>query len=412
MSGTEFEYDMSCLSDGEASLPRKLDFPGSPLSGFTNRLGSRFNTMRWRSSSRKASLMSSPTTEVSFENALSRGTSTRSSSVSSHAQRMPSHLYDSSSVASPTVSVYPSRDELDSFRSFGPDGIEDRRSSIERDRALATTPLLPPLSMKPAEEPRPESPLQSPTIEPSAGTDFQSPQTPAYTPRPSLGTRPSNSSLRHVLNGMDLPLPPPGLLQDHDEWSDRLGHANFNIIPQPYEVGALDSDAFAKFCNDWELARANYTKHLVRVGENYGQTSKTYSLTEAKWAEIDGRWQELYDGLIKQTGSVRPSARKSTVESRSRSRGRGRMRSGSATGVSTGRVPNDDFADAQWERLNSRVPNAVPHMMDGDGKFPSLGDEDIVGPMHRVATMERSQSEEKYGAKLWKNLVEKVSLKR
>jgi len=209
---------------------------------------------------------------------------------------------------------------------------------------------------------------------------------------------------------MELPLPLPAILQEHDEWSDRLGHANFTITPQPYKLEKVDSETITKFRSDWETARVNYTKHLVRTGENYGQTSKIYGLTEAKWAEIEGRWKTAYEGAIKQA-IPNTCSDGYMVASRSRSRGRGRGRSGSASASIMGRPANDDFfAEMQWQRIEDNLPSAVPRMLDAEGKFPARGDEDIVGPMHRAETMARSHSEEKHGAKFWKNLAEKVGL--
>ena len=357
--------------------------------------------------------MSSPTTEVSFENVLSRGRSSRSSSISSPYRHLPDRSHELPSLATPAMSRYNSIGSIDSLcEAYDVD--TDNTTAIERDRAKATTPLLPPLMTQSPSRPPPESPLQSPTIAPSsAATEVQqAAAAPVNFSRPSLSTRPSVSSLRQQqgFNGMELPLPLPAILQEHDEWSDRLGHANFTITPQPYELEKVDSETITKFRSDWETARVHYTKHLVRTGENYGQTSKIYGLTEAKWAEIEGRWKTSYESAIKQA-IPNTCSDGYMVTSRSRSRGRGRGRSGSASASIMGRPANDDFfAEMQWQRIEDNLPSAVPRMLDAEGKFPARGDEDIVGPMHRAETMARSHSEEKHGAKFWKNLAEKVGL--
>lgn len=357
--------------------------------------------------------MSSPTTEVSFENAMSRGPSSRSSSISSPNRQRTDRSHERPTLIIPSMSCYNSAVSMDSLCETDAEMDEDRRLTLERDRAKATTPLLPPLMTEPFSQPPTESPLQSPTVAPSSvATEVQqAPAAPVNFSRPSLSTRPSVASLRHVPNAMELPLPLPAILQEHDEWSDRLGHANFTITPQPYELEQVDSETITKFRDDWEAARVNYTKHLVRTGENYGQTSKIYALTEAKWAEIEGRWKIIYEGAIKQTIPSNTSNHMYTVSSRSRSRGRGRGRSGSASASIMGRPAQDDFfAEMQWQRIEDKLPSAVPRMLDAEGKFPARGDEDIVGPMHRAETMARSHSEEKHGAKFWKNLAEKVGL--
>lgn len=416
----DLDYEMGCMSDYELPSYRRnitgQDGTESPFLGLTTRLGSRFNTInRWKST-KKISLMASPTTEVSFENVLSRTPSAlagRSSSMPSSDHR----LQDRSNVATsapPSVSHYSSMESIDAISEDEEEMSLGVRGILERDRAKATTPLLPPLMTSPLAAPPQESPLQSPTIATfSAGSELPSPNPVVVNfSRPSLSAKPSFTSLRLGPNGMDLPLPLPAILQEHDDWSDRLGHANFTITPQPYELEIINLDTVRKFRDDWEAARVNYTKHLVRTGENYGGTSKIYRLTEDKWAETEKRWRDTYDSAIKQTLMRDPTRARSISAARSRSRGRGRGRSESASAFSTGRRIDDVlFADEEWRRLDDPPPSIVPRLMDANGKFPERGDEDIVGPMHRAEAMVRSQSEDKH-AKFWKNLVEKVGLRK
>ena len=410
----DFDHDSGCLSDADSSTAhrsKKHDSFESPFLGLTARLSSRLNTMqRWKQS-RMANLISSPTTEISFENVLSRGPSSRSSSMSSPT-RYPDRSQEPPTVPTPSLSCYNSVGSMDSLCEFHEELEEDGRATLERDRAKAITPLLPPL-MTQLFQPPTESPLQSPTVAPlSAAAEFQqTTAAPVDYCRPSLSSRPSVSSLRHVPIAMELPLPLPAILQEHDEWSDRLGHANFTITPQPYELEQVDSETVTKFRGDWEAARVNYTKHLVRTGENYGQTSKIYALTEAKWAETEGRWKTIYESAIVQVIPSNTGSNNYDAAPRNRSRGRGRDRSASASTFIMGRPVQDDFfAETEWQRIEDGLPSAVPGMLDAEGKFPARGDEDIVGPMHRAETMARSQSEEKHGAKFWKTLAEKVRL--
>jgi len=221
------------------------------------------------------------------------------------------------------------------------------------------------------------------------------------------------SSFRPSPISPELPIPLPAILQDHDEWSDRLGHANFTISPLPYKPEAANMEALRQLRADWDTARVNYTKHIVRTGEHYGQTSKTYAMTEEKWAEIEKTWRTNHDETMERILAVSDAPAPSTSASRSRSRGRGRGRSGSGSAAVLGRPPNDAiFEGLQWSRLEDGAPAAVPRMLYNEGKFPALGDEDIVGPMVRDAVMVRARSEERHGRSFWKHLAGKVGLRK
>ncbi|UKZ78540.1 hypothetical protein TrVFT333_006286 [Trichoderma virens FT-333] len=417
----DIDYDLGFLSDsdfsGDSQYPKKKGIMSgeSTFTAITSRLGSRFPSIaRWKSQ-RKANsitgLMTSPTTERSLENVLSGAASSRSSSMSSPTRQFPV-LLDDSPMPPPAMPYYETYESTDSLDMHSGEFSREERSGIERDRAMATTPLLPPLMTDPLGKPPQPSPLQSPSIAPSpAVTEVHSPRV-VPTPRQSVGSKPSMSSLRHVSVMTELPLPlPPSILQDQDEWSDRLGHANFTISPMPYGVDELTAESVTKFCDDWDAARVAYTKHLVRTGEHYGQTSKTYGMTEAKWAEIERKWKGHYTDIVRRTQPMTTAS----VMSRSRSRGRGRGRSESAypSRKSQSQSHHDDiYAAMQWRGRRGCLPSAVPQMLealDAEGKFPGRGDEDIVGPMQRDAYMVRARSEEKT-PRFWKNLAEKLRL--
>lgn len=416
----DINYDMGFLSDGDCSTdPRqsskKRPSDSSPFAGLTSRLGSRLPTIkRWRSI-RRAKLRSSPTADLGLENVPSCGPSSRSSSMSTSNQPSPERFQEGTMpprmASSSTISYYDSTEDLS--RSSIVEMTPEEQSNLERDRSLATTPLLPPLLTDPLGKPPPESPLQSPTVAPSSATSAlpATPPPPPYS-RPSLSSRPSTTSLHQVPTGTELPPPLPAILQEHDEWSDRLGHANFTITPLPYELDTLSPETVGKFRKDWDAARVNYTKHLVRTGEHYGQTSKIYGLTEAKWAETERRWKTIYSDIAGQNSRSAPS---SASHSRSHSRGRGRGRSSSSVGV-VGRMHSHDdtFDDVQWQRMDDCQPSRVPRMLeslDAQGKFPCRGDEDIVGPMQRDAVMVRARSEEGKGH-FWRSLVDKVGFRK
>ncbi|SPJ86972.1 uncharacterized protein FTOL_11997 [Fusarium torulosum] len=419
----DIDYDMGFLSDGDMPVDersrKKRSGSESPFAGLTSRIGARFPNMPlWKSNGRRGNPMLSPSTELSLESVvLSGGPSSRSSSMSAPTRSGQDRMSENTGLPTPAVSYYGS---TESINLPAPIDIEKaqaliEQSDLERERGMATTPLLPPLMTSPLSGPPPESPLQSPTIAPpSSTTEVPSPAlSSAQFPRPSLSTKPSMSSFRFGANSPEVPLPLPPMLQEHDEWSDRLGHANFTIFPQPYQPEAVNMDALQQLRNDWDAARCNYTKHLVRTGENYGETSKIYALTEAKWANIERRWRATHDALMAQIAEATSSAPGSTSTSRSRSRGRGRARANSGGSILGRPPPMDDvFAGMQWKRLEDGLPSAIPRLVDADGKFPARGDEDIVGPMQRDEFMLRTHSEERRGARFWKSLAGKVGLRK
>ena len=140
------------------------------------------------------------------------------------------------------------------------------------------------------------------------------------------------------------------LTDPNDKWAIKLGHANFTITPEPYVPEVCDTASLRQLFADWEQARCNFTKHLVRTGEHFGVTSKTYMLTEQKWAEIDALWRSNNDQAI-----ARAAERGEELEPTS---------------------PCEPAPLSKMPTLDN--PNS-------EGKFPKLGDEDIVGPMVQVA---------------------------
>ncbi|KAI2601735.1 hypothetical protein GGR54DRAFT_645742 [Hypoxylon sp. NC1633] len=370
------DYDVGFFSDGDFSLSlrssskKHREGSVSPFTGFTQRFGSRFSSFtRWKSS-KPPSIISSPVSEYGFDRPiLSRAASSRSSSVSAPSR----HHLDRSNE--PPVPPTPALSRFGSSDSFMPlDGAVDAKKandvlSIEQERKQAVTPLLPPMMASTSAEqilPQP-SPLESPSVaSPSSPVGEEIYSTGILSP--PLSTKPSSSSLRHVPGSVELPqLPAP------DAWSDRLGHANYTIIPKPYQPETSDLESLRQFRADWEAARVNYTKHLARTGEHYGQTSKTYALTEAKWAETQRAWRNIHNEVAEAI-------------------------------VASGEA-------AACEKFDEGVLTTVPRM-DAEGKFPERGDEDIVGPMVREATMMSLDSMDRKGPSFWRNLAGKVGLRK
>lgn len=444
---------------------------GSPFANLTLRVGSRIHALsRWRSGSGDshhsvgntyAHLIGAPTSEPALLPSLSRAPSRTPSSRSSLSMsRKPFSLRELATSAS--GSYYGSTDSLppaalaptsnngaaaSSCVGLSIDILDvqedDVRHSMERDRAKATTPLLPPLFL---DRMPPSPPLTSvyslpPSLQtspilmapaggmfPDAGSVAASATTSPVAsdtaffsgppvlsrintttaimsssmspmevlPSPPLSTKQSVSSFRpshvphHSISGASssgsLMLPTPmspqsagptsaPSLELHDEWSDLLGHANYTILPRPCRpTDAVSMEGLLLLRADWSLARVNYTKHLMRVGEHYGTTSNTYTLTEAKWAETERAWRAMHDGLV-------------------------------ADCVELG-------SDMSALPLPDNVSSVVPRILDAQGKFPNLGDEDIVGPMERAASVACFSDDRHGSGRFWRSLAGKVGLRK
>lgn len=391
----EFDYDLAdgFFSDGEfSSSPRykKRRAVESPLSGLATRFGTRFPSFsrKWRL--RRGPSAASIRSEVQREKTTSRGASSRSSSISNSARQTIDKSFEPQLPPTPTKSIFDSRDDL-SIAS--PIDIEKaNRSSGEHEEGFATTPLLPPLMMDASANTKQvqlQSPLQSPSVaeanDPFSGSvtpidGITTPQIPGM-PSPPLSNKPSISSFHRVNRpGHLVPsseIPPIVIADLNDEWADKLGHANFNIYPEPYVPETFDLEACRQLRSNWDLARCNYTKHLVRTGEHYGVTSKTYKLTEAKWASVDATWRRNNELTITKTVESGPDA--------------------FAT------LKHTTLGDAS----NNNIMTKIPSLNDprSGGKFPQLGDEDIVGPMVQVAAQLQRTPTKK--AKLFKFFAEK-----
>jgi hypothetical protein len=321
----------------------------SPLAGVTSRIETRFPSI-----SRKLKSRSRVETGLTVE-LLDDATPSRTSSIGS-------------AIVSPAISVVskheshlppsPARTVFEeSVRDSGVAPIDIAKANEHRDdeqEGQARTPLLPPLLMEfPChwKESPVHSPLPSPTVAEASTTSVI--HTPVDTPRlpglpsPPLSSRPSMSSLHHSRGLQALPdIPPISMTDPDDEWARKLGHANFNIHPEPYLPEVADVESYKQYRANWDLARCNYTKHLVRTGEHYGATSKIYRLTEQKWAEVDACWKRHNEIIF--------SSLDETAE---------------------------DVLELSQSSVAPAPPIKIPPMNDPQGKFPDLGDEDIVGPM-------------------------------
>ncbi|CAD6450615.1 4253c093-0271-42ac-bf29-7326d96f03c0 [Sclerotinia trifoliorum] len=378
-------YDLSdgFFSDGEFPLGqryKKRRGNESPLNGLTSRFNSKFPSFARKWSARKAtgSSAASISSDTQRDYATSRAPSSRSSSRSNSARRPLDDTSDLHLPPTPTRSVFGSRDNS-STTSFL--DIEKAKSGMsEFEEGLAGTPLLPPLmtDVLAKEQFKMQSPLQSPSVADTSDSmsgantpiDFMITQQLHGMPSPPLSTKPSISSFHRSTIRSNYIVPSseiPAILiaEENDEWANKLGHANFVIHPEPYVPENFDLEACRQLRADWDLARCNYTKHIVRTGEHYGVTSKTYKLTEEKWAQTDLKW----------------------------------MKNSELTIATTAQSSTDAFATLKHNTLgnasSSNVMTKIPSLNDprSEGKFPQLGDEDIVGPMvQATAQLRRNPS--------------------
>jgi hypothetical protein len=205
------------------------------------------------------------------------------------------------------------------------------------------------------------SPLQSPTIAESDGT-FTPRMTPnlAGMPTPPLSTKASIASFRRLgadqcASTSDIPTMP--LSDDNDPWAARLGHANFHITPEPYFPDHCDVASCKRLLDDWEAARMDYMRQATPISEHYGPTSRTFKLTERKWAEIDAMWRANHElANVQAGGSARSPVYRSLAE--------------------TAPLPK------------------MPALNDAQksGQFPKIDDSEIVGPMVQYARIQRQPS--------------------
>jgi hypothetical protein len=345
------EKDRPTSSSQSPQLQQKSgEFVINSMSRITNRLPSFSRKWRHRKNS---SLSTGNSGETSRTTA-----SSRSSSVTSGYDReiaslnMPPLSRHSSSAieTSPPVSPFNS--------SVFPADDED---PIDRVR-LSSTPLLPPKMVGPSMD---EPICQNSSHSPSMADEFRTPSVVSFESSQGivhsrgLSKQTSIASFQRRSRKITNPtteMPASLVLPTPDKWSDLLGHANFTIQPEPYLPVTFDRAACLKLVADWETARAEFFKQQARTVEHYGPNSKTYKLTEDKWTEIDDQWKRYVEQATAQAA---------------------------AQGEYLDSLINLDIT------LSKRMPKFNPHI---DGKFPTLGDQNIVGPMEIGQQMSKPSS--------------------
>ncbi|CRG85367.1 hypothetical protein PISL3812_02453 [Talaromyces islandicus] len=333
LAGNIYNIDYAARQRSESLSSRGLPRFGSTISSMSSRWKSK------RSFDSDGSLMNNLRSRASSTSSAMRKT------ASSDGARPPHRLSQESTRLS--------------NRSLGAIDIEKaNRASMDEEAELPvkpSTPLLPPMldTYQPsAPASGVASPLQSPSVaDVSELNDFPViPSTRSSTHRsPPLSTMPSMTSLNRArgatirtISGEGVP--PLVISEGDDEWASKLGHANFTIHPEPYIPEALDAFAFQRFQEDWQLARCNYAKHLVRTGEHYGETSMIYQFTKDKLDSIEAEWKRNFEPFAANDARL----------------------------VATLSTTKQDMACSESVK--------IPHLYNNE-KFPELGDEEIVGPM-------------------------------
>ena len=378
------DYD---LADGASDLefamnpvlkrPRPSELPSS---GFTSRLGTRFPSLSQKWRNKRANNTASIVDGIQeVRPQRSRANSTRAPSLAGSEALDPK---DHPLPPTPARSIFDDRAEDMPIGNIDVQKANAHEEEPENEMT-ATTPLLPPILANVSthlQDVPYQSPLQSPKIaEPDSPTGthtpLASPLLPSL-PSPPLSNKPSISSFHRGRGLSQLPSPtgilpcseiPPLPLTTTalagtapDPWSDSLGHANFTITPGPYLPLNFTITAYKELRKDWDLARQNYTRHLARVGEHYGATSKIYRLTEEKWAEIDNVWKSNSDICLTQI-------------------------------IDTGGF--EDVLDRESPAPLIKLPSL--NGPRSEGKFPKLGDEVIVGPMEQGPVNPQKRSSKK-----------------
>jgi len=139
--------------------------------------------------------------------------------------------------------------------------------------------LNPPIFSSPLQSPRvaPQSPIASSSTSPAMDFASLDDRMLPLSRVSSLALSPDIASSRDA--------------DEFDEWSIRLGHANYHIFPEPYLPAPCDVEFCRKLLRDWKLARSEYLRHAARVLEDYGAASSVYKLSREKWEEIDEIWR-------------------------------------------------------------------------------------------------------------------------
>ena len=273
----------------------------------------------------------------------------------------PPSIFDRGDIPPSPVCQEPANIDLESIMQLEENEELQEEEEEEEPTARSRTPLLPPVLavQKKIEEPV-QSPLQSPTVDATPSlpqSPFESPNLFKNLPSPPLSTKPSMASFHHrsIMPASDIPI--INLTEIQDEWSTRLGHENFTIAPEPYQLPAPATlVACQRLKADWEHAKSNFDLHLARIGQVYSETSKVYHLTLVKWADINLRWKCYHEQALEAIPRISQETLQASFHSQESS------------------TLTDDTLPV----------SPITPMSPMENKFPALAASGIVGPMERV----------------------------
>ncbi|KAJ5944845.1 hypothetical protein N7516_005013 [Penicillium verrucosum] len=346
-------YDLSVTGMETAPSPKKRRSDSVSLNG-VSRINSHISTMSSRWKTKRSS--SGAEGDIFPDDLRSRANSAASSALASPVVgSMPMSRVDSI-PPSPARTIFEERASESGAR---PIDITRANSLSQDDNDVqkATTPLLPPFM---GDDPtsvaasRVQSPLQSPSVADASEPLYNynvtlDPRFMGVLPSPPLSSKPSVASFSRprasTVRTVSGDVTPLVISDPNDEWANKLGHANFTITPEPYDPVVCDLGNFQQMRADWDIARCNFAKHLVRTGEHYGVTSNIYKLTIEKWESVNREWATQHEAMLDQLSAI--------------------------DGVAL-TLTQSNIHPCQQVR--------IPGLHDND-KFPEMGDEDIVGPM-------------------------------
>lgn len=365
------EYQLSMdVADADGSSKKRLSDNQHFKS--ISRIGSRLSSMssKWK---QKQQLSDTAAALERYDESLrSRASSTTSTLVGPPINPL-SRRQSNHSSSSPPRAVFEEHMNEANLAPIDIDAANSEQNNPDAEAERhATTPLLPPVSVE-FPNPNNDVPLDSPLESPTVADTSESPGVTTTTttsaavnkaselPSPPISAHPSLSSIGRQgipirTCGMDIA---PAMAMDEpvDEWSHKLGHANFTIGPEPYTPSISNAETLQEHKSNWELARCNFAKHLVRTGEHYGLNSQIYKLTEEKWESVNDQWRTTHNQLA------------------------------------VNLADDKDNPVLCASNLPANEAIKLPRLHDKE-KFPDLGDEDIVGPM-TVAPQPSGTNQEK-----------------
>jgi len=343
----------------------------SPVANLASRLGNRFPSLSRRLTDRKSAIATTPQGVRSAP--ISRAPSFRMPSLT---KSLVTHLESRIPVTPPQTPIEAVEQPF-LFPFPGPTspiGIHRMEDPIDR-QALASTPLLPPMitERRDSDSEVVQSPLQSPTVTEHASFAFPAVAPPLpSSPTPPLSSKPSVASLGMSRSTQIAPMAevlPMNITAADDKWAAKLGHANFNIQPEPYLPEVCNTRACRQLTDDWESARRQYLSHAAHTSEHYGPRSQTLKFTEMKWSEIDAQWKRNHE----------------TVISRATANGESPINQPLAESSALTKMPSIDGPESK-------------------GKFPALDSTEIVGPMVQYAKIQQRPSKRSAFLKFFSDL--------